>query len=109
MSATLTFTFPSSEITLWESRAAALAFFNSLTVPDATTSTDGVVKMATTVSYTVFTAYDTADYFSLDFDGTVHVVVEQATLTEVQTKLLTLATAFNTLLTNLRSAGVLNS
>jgi hypothetical protein len=109
MPATLSFTFPSSETTLWETRADALAFFESITVADASLATVGVVKKAASVSYTNFTAYTTSDWVELNLGGTTETLVPMATFEEVRTKLLAVTAGLNSLMTSLKSAGVLNS
>ena len=109
MPSTLTFTFPSSETTLWESRADALAFFESLTVPDASLSSVGVVKKASAIAYTNFTAYTTSDWVALNLGGATETLVPQATFEEVRTKLLALSASHDALLAALRNAGTLNS
>lgn len=109
MPATLSFTFPSSETTLWETRADALAFFESLTVEDAGLVDPGVVKKAASVSYTNFTAYTTSDWVELNLGGTTETLVPMTTFEETRTKLLAVTAGLNSLLTSLRNAGVLNT
>lgn len=110
MPATLSFTFPSSETILWESRAEALAFFQSLTVADAALATRGVVKLAAAVSYTVISAYDEdTSYFTINFSGTNEDIYRKVAIDEIKTKLQTLSQNHDALLASLRNAGVLNS
>lgn len=98
-----------SETILFQNRLAAQTFFSNFAVPDATTTTDGVVKKAESVSYSSYTSYTTNDFVTLTIDGTPETLVNQSTFEEVRTKLLAINTSFNNLLTKLRNAGILHS
>ena len=109
MPATLSFTFPSSETVLWESRADALAFFQSIQVPDAGLTTPGVVKKAASMTFANFTAFDETGTWTVNFGDGDHEVPEIANYNELKTKVLSLSAGLNSLLATLRNAGLLNS
>lgn len=98
-----------SETILFQNRLAAQTFFSNFLVPDASTTTDGVVRQAESLSYTVYANYEVNDFVTLVIDDTPETLVNQTTLEEVRTRLLNLNIAFNGLLTRLRNAGILHS
>lgn len=98
------------EVTLWQNRAAAEAFFQALSINSADTAEEGVVKQATSVAYN-FVALVNADYVTITQDDGVTVVSvpKKEAYDELRASYIELQTAFNQLLTNLRNAGVLQT
>jgi len=97
-----------SDVYLFQSKAEAEAFFDALSVPSATTLTYGVVKQSAMLTYTPFAAYTFENVIQVAYGGVDYETYDRTTIDEIRTKLLTLNTAFNLLLTQLRNAGILS-
>lgn len=109
MSASVNFPVLTDEVTLWATRQDAEDFFSASYVSDATTAAKGVVSKMSSISYTNFTSYDESGSVEWNISGNTYELPEQVVIDELKTKLLTLSAAFNSLLTKLRNAGILES
>lgn len=109
MSAAITYTPLSNTTYLFASKAEADAFFSSFAVPSATQAAEGSVKKAAAATYTPFTGYTVEEVLEVEYGGVTYSVYDKASIDELKTKLLTLNTAFNTLLIQLRAAGILSA
>jgi len=110
MPASVNYSLPSSEVYAFESRTAFDNFLGDLNISDATTSTPGVVKQSSTVSFTRTTTWATNDFVTLQINPTTTKnVPEEATFEELRTDVIALNTALNSLIVALKNAGTVNS
>ncbi len=108
MSASISFPPLTDENILWQNRAAAEAFFTAMFVDSAGVGAEGSVEQAAAISYT-FTSLSNTDYVVVNSDDGVSTVQlpSKAAYDELRASYVTLATAFQQLLVNLRNAGIL--
>ena len=109
MSANIEYNLSTSETVAWQSRSDLTDFLDSLTVPSATTGAEGVVKKASSVSFTKATAWAVNDSVTLTIGATDEEMPNMTTIEEMRTNLLAVNAALDTLLVALRNAGIINS
>jgi len=107
MPANIEFPLFVSETVLFHNREGANAFFSNILIPDATTTEFGVMKQASSLTFTPSSYANVDTVFFAVVGGTNVTIPTSAHMDAVKARLEATETALNSLLTRLRNAGII--